>query len=88
MNVRREICPNCSRPLMKSRRLKFQMGQWRCAHCGAIWTGTLDLDEGLGEESNEGETLPDASEQVSESDESANADSEDEQPQSTENTPK
>jgi ribosomal protein L37AE/L43A len=55
---RREICPNCSRPLMKSRRLKFQMGQWVCAHCGAPWTGSLDLDleteEQLTEESQEG----------------------------------
>jgi len=42
---RRELCPYCSRPLMKSRRMKFQMGQWRCAHCGAPWPGTLELDE-------------------------------------------
>ena len=41
---RRELCPYCSRPLMKSRRLKFQGGQWRCAHCGAPWPGELELD--------------------------------------------
>jgi ribosomal protein L37AE/L43A len=42
---RRELCPYCSRPLMKSRRMKFQGGEWRCAHCGAPWPGTLELDE-------------------------------------------
>lgn len=45
MNERRELCPYCSRPLMKSRRMKFQMGEWRCAHCGAPYPGTLELDE-------------------------------------------
>ena len=42
---RRELCPYCSRPLMKSRRMKFQMGEWRCAHCGAPYPGTIELDE-------------------------------------------
>ncbi len=86
MNVRREICPNCSRPLMKSRRMKFQMGQWRCAHCGAIWTGSLDLDEGLGEEPNDPETLEDAAETEQLGEDGA-ADDTSEKTQSTENTP-
>ena len=45
MNEKRVLCPYCSRPLMKSRRLKFQGGEWRCAHCGAPYPSPLDLDD-------------------------------------------
>lgn len=60
---RRELCPYCSRPLMKSRRLKFQGGQWRCAHCGAPWPGELELDLDTGEsEGEEAEEVEEAEE--------------------------
>ncbi|TFG72307.1 MAG: hypothetical protein E4H27_02885 [Anaerolineales bacterium] len=72
---------------MKSRRMKFQMGQWRCAHCGAIWTGSLDLDEDLGEAPKDTETLDGAVETELESDDGSNAVATDEQTQNTENTP-
>ena len=60
---RRELCPYCSKPLMKSRRMKFQGGEWRCAHCGAPYTGTLDFDEDevipdLGDEEETTENSP------------------------------
>ena len=45
MNEKRVLCPYCSRPLMKSRRLKFQGGEWRCAHCGAPYPSPLNLDD-------------------------------------------
>lgn len=83
MSERRELCPNCSRPLMKSRRMKFQMGQWRCAHCGAIWTGTLDLDEEQ-DKQDEQETPEDSAVTDLESDLGSDADTTDGQALSTE----
>ncbi|MDF1514017.1 MAG: hypothetical protein P1S60_09425 [Anaerolineae bacterium] len=69
MNERRELCPYCSRPLMKSRRFKFQMGEWRCAHCGAPWTGSLDLDD-IEDPEAEGETKDSPVEAEADGDES------------------
>ena len=83
MSERRELCPNCSRPLMKSRRMKFQMGQWRCAHCGVIWTGTLDLDEEQ-DKQDEQETPEDSAVTDLESDLGSDADTTDGQALSTE----
>lgn len=68
---------------MKSRRMKFQMGQWRCAHCGAIWTGTLDLDEEQ-DKQDEQETPEDSAVTDLESDLGSDADTTDGQALSTE----
>ena len=64
---RRELCPYCSKPLMKSRRMKFQMGEWRCAHCGAPYPGTFELDEEpVAQEQDEGEqVVPDTTQDSS-----------------------
>lgn len=60
MNERRELCPYCSRPLMKSRRMKFQGGEWLCSHCGAPYPGTLELDEEpVDEETPDNNEVPD-----------------------------
>ena len=65
MEERRALCPYCSRPLMKSRRMKFQMGEWRCAHCGARIPIELILDEDLEEEEEQTEGVQESQEEIS-----------------------